>query len=96
MDLKPVGSLVETTTAWEEGRAVATANRPSALVPFKQAESRLTLGPEGHGTAITFDYRYVPKGGPLGRLTGPVIDRMLTTTFESLLAAIEEAALNAG
>jgi Polyketide cyclase / dehydrase and lipid transport len=96
VDLKPVGSLVETITAWEEGRTMATANQPSALVPFKQAESRLTLEPEGDGTAITFDYRYVPKGGPLGRLTGPVIDRMLKRTFESLLATIEEAALNAG
>jgi hypothetical protein len=75
---------------------VATANQPSTLVPFKQAASRLTLEPEGDGTAITFDYRYVPKGGPLGRLTGPVIDRMLRTTFESLLAAIEETALKAG
>jgi Polyketide cyclase / dehydrase and lipid transport len=96
VDVKPVGSLVETITAWEEGRTVATANQPSALVPFKQAESRLTLEPEDDGTAITFDYRYVPKGGPLGRLSGPAIDRMLKRTFESLLAAIEEAALNAG
>jgi hypothetical protein len=96
VDLKPVGSLVETITSWEEGRRVATANQPSALVPFKQAESRLTLEPKGDRTAITFDYQYVPKGGPLGRLTGPVIDRMLKRTFESLLAAIDEAALNAG
>ena len=50
----------------------------------------------GDGTAITFDYRYVPRGGPLGRLTGPLIDRMLRTTFQSLLAAIEETALKAG
>jgi carbon monoxide dehydrogenase subunit G len=96
VDLKPVGSMVETITAWEEGRTVATANQPSALVPFKQAESRLTLEPVAAGTEITFDYRYVPRGGPLSRLTGPVIDRMLKRTFESLLAAIEEAALNAG
>ena len=96
VDLKPVGSLVETITAWEKGRTVATANQPSALVPFKQAESRLTLEPVGDGTAITFDYRYVPRGGPLGRLTGPLIDRMLRTTFQSLLAAIEETALKAG
>ena len=47
VDLKPVGSLVETITFWEEGRTVATANQPSALVPFKQAESRLTLEPDG-------------------------------------------------
>src|SRR4029450_548517 len=33
VDLKPVGSMVETITAWEEGRTGATANQPSALVP---------------------------------------------------------------
>lgn len=92
VDLKPVGSLVETVTAWEEGRTLATTNQPSALVPFKQAEARLTLEADGGGTAITFDYRYVPRGGPIGRLTGPVIDRILRTNFGSMLAAIEEAA----
>jgi hypothetical protein len=96
VDLKPVGALVETVTAWDEGRSIATSNQPSALVPFKQAEARLTLEPDGDGTAITFDYRYVPRGGPMGRLTGPVIDRMLRTNFGSMLAAIEEAALKAG
>jgi Polyketide cyclase / dehydrase and lipid transport len=96
VDLKPVGALVETVTAWEEGRTIATTNRPSALVPFKQAASRLTLEPDGDGTAITFEYRYVPRGGPMGRLTGPVIDRKLRADFEKMLAAVEEAALNAG
>lgn len=96
VDLVPVGTLVETVTVWEEGRTIATSNQPSALVPFKQAEARLTIEPNGDGTAITFDYRYVPKGGPMGRLTGPVIDRMLKTNFESMLASIGEAALNAG
>lgn len=95
VDLKPVGALVETVTAWEEGRTLATKNEPSALVPFKQAEARLTLEPDGDGTAITFDYRYVPRGGPMGRVSGPVIDRMLRTNFESMLAAIEQAALRA-
>jgi Polyketide cyclase / dehydrase and lipid transport len=94
--LKPVGALVETVTAWEEGRTIATANEPSALVPFKQAASRLTLAPDGEGTAITFDYRYVARGGPVGRLTGPMIDRKLRTDFESMLDAIEKAAVNAG
>lgn len=96
VDLVPVGTLTERVTAWEEGRTIATTNQPSALVPFKQAESQLSLEPDGDGTVLTFDYRYVPKGGPLGRLTGPVIDRMLTTNFQGMLAAIEEAALKAG
>ncbi|MEX1005796.1 MAG: SRPBCC family protein, partial [Acidimicrobiia bacterium] len=93
--LKPMGTLVESVTAWEDGHMIATSNQPSALVPFKQAESRLTLEPDGEGTAITFDYRYVPRGGPVGRLTGPVIDSMLRRNFKSMLAAVEVAALNA-
>lgn len=94
--LKPFGTLVETVTAWEEGRTLATMNKPSALVPFRYAEAKLTLEPDGDdGTTITFDYRYVPRGGAMGRLTGPVIDRMLRTNFESMLAAIDAAALDA-
>ncbi|MGI8658182.1 MAG: SRPBCC family protein [Candidatus Limnocylindria bacterium] len=95
VDLAPVGTLIETVSAWEQGRTIATTNQPSALVPFNHAESRLTLEPDGEGTAITFDYRYVPRGGPVGRLTGPMIDTMLRRNFESMLASIEEAALNA-
>lgn len=93
VDLVPMGTLVETITTWEEGRTMATTNQPSALVPFKHAESRLTLEPDGDGTAITFDYRYVPRGGPVGQLTGPVIDMMLRRNFQSMLASVEEAAL---
>jgi hypothetical protein len=40
-----------------------------------------------------FDYRYVPRGGPIGQLTGPLIDKMLTNSFTQMLAAIDEAAL---
>ena len=54
------------------------------------------LEPDGDGTVITFDYRYVPRGGPIGRLTGPVIDRMLRKNFEGMMAAIEETALKGG
>jgi hypothetical protein len=96
VELKPLGTLTETVTVWEEGRTMATANQPSALVPFKEAVSRVTLEPDGDGTAITFDYRYVPRGGAIGRLTGPVIDRMLTRNFADMLAAVEAAALKAG
>ncbi|WP_354146594.1 hypothetical protein [Arthrobacter sp. 754] len=69
-----------------------TKNQPSALVPFKQAESMLTLEPDDHGTLATFSYRYVPRGGLIGRVTGPLIDRMLTATFTNMLASTDEAA----
>jgi hypothetical protein len=96
VELKPIGSVDETVTVWDEGRRIDTRNRPSASLAFKHAESTLTLEPEDNGTLATFDYRYVPKGGPLGRLTGPLIDKMLTSTFTDMLAATDRAALGSG
>jgi hypothetical protein len=94
--LAPVGVMTETITGWEPGRALATMNQPSALVPFKKARSKFTLEPDAGGTAMTFDYSYTPRGGPIGRLTGPLIDRMLTKSFESMLVAVEAAARGTG
>jgi hypothetical protein len=93
VELKPIGGMDETVTVWEEGRRIDTENRPSTSVPFKHAESTITLEPADDGTLATFDYRYVPRGGPLGRLTGPLIDKMLTVTFTDMLAATDGAAL---
>ncbi len=96
VELKPIGSMDETVTVWEDGRRIDTQNQPSASVPFKHAESSLTLEPDDGGTLATFDYRYVPRGAPLGRLTGPLIDKMLTATFTDMLATTDEAALGNG
>lgn len=92
VELKPIGSMDETVTIWEEGRRIDTKNQPSMLVPFKQADTTLTLESNEDGTLATFDYRYVPRGGPIGRFTGPLIDKMLTATFTDMLAATEKAA----
>ena len=92
VELKPMGSMEETVTTWEEGRRIDTANQPSASVPFKKARSSITFEPDGNGTLATFDYWYVPRGGPIGMVTGLVIDRMLTATFTDMLAATDEAA----
>jgi len=92
VDLKPIGSMEETVTAWEEGRRIDTGNQPNALVPFKRAASSLRLEQDGNGTLATFNYRYLPRGGVIGRFTGPLIDRMLTATFTDMLAATGEAA----
>jgi hypothetical protein len=91
VELKPIGSMDETVTTWEEGHRIDTENDPSLLVPFNRAETMLTLEPDGEGTLATFDYRYVPRGGPFGRFTGPLIDKMLSATFTDMLAATEEA-----
>ena len=90
--LKPVGSMDEVVTVWEEGRRIDTRNQPSRSVPFRRAETTLTLESSGDSTSARFDYRYEPRGGPLGRLTGPVIDRMLSRTFADMLASADAAA----
>src|SRR4029450_522204 len=43
VELKPFGSMDETVTVWEEGRRIDTLNQPGVSVPFKHAESSLTL-----------------------------------------------------
>ena len=94
--LKPIGSMDETVTVWQEGRRIDTENQPSTLVPFSHAASSLTLEPDDDGTMANFAYRYRPRGGPIGRITGPLIDRMLTRTFNDMLVALEEVALSNG
>jgi hypothetical protein len=96
VELKPFGSMDESVTVWEEGRRIDTLNRPGMSVPFNHAESSLLLEPADNGTLATFDYRYVPRGGPIGRFTGPFIDRMLTTSFADMLAAADAGALSNG
>jgi hypothetical protein len=96
VELKPTGSMVETVTIWDEGRRIDTQNQPSASVPIRRAESSLTLVSLDDGTLASFDYRYVPKGGPLGTLIGPLVDKMLTATFTDMLAATDAAALGKG
>ncbi|ANH38447.1 Polyketide cyclase / dehydrase and lipid transport [Nocardioides dokdonensis FR1436] len=90
--LRPLGSMDEIVTVWEEGRRIDTENQPSLTVPIRHARSSLTLEPDGDGTVATFDYRYRPRGGPLGGLLGPVTDKLLTATFTHMLEAGEHAA----
>lgn len=95
VELKPMGTMDETVTVWDKGRRMDTENHPNALVPFKSAKSSLSLAAVDDGTLATFDYRYVPRGGPIGRFTGPLIDRMLKAAFTDMLAASEKAARDA-
>ncbi len=37
--MKPVGSMDQTVTTWEEGRRIDTQNLPSLSVPIRRAET---------------------------------------------------------
>jgi hypothetical protein len=91
-----VGTLVETVTAWEE----AAKSPPRISHPLSSRSSRPSpcspSSPMGTGQRSHSTIGMCQGGGPVGRLTGPAIDTMLRRDFESMLASIEDAALNVG
>ena len=103
---EPFGTSPAAERIREKERAIASACNAPELIqtretmhPFLLAVALaygqhhpLTLAPDDGGTLATFDYRYVPRGGPLGGVTGPLIDKMLKAMFADMLAAAEEAA----
>lgn len=92
LDLAPVGGLDETVLGWEEGSKMVVAVDKAAVVPVKSGEATLVVDREGHDTSkVTIEFRYVPKGGPFGRVIGPVVDGQLTTVFRGVLADLEHA-----
>jgi hypothetical protein len=65
----------------------------TTLVPVKSGEATLVVDREGDDESkVTMEFRYVPKGGPFGRVIGAVADRQLTKVFRGVLADLEHAA----
>ncbi len=87
LDLAPVGGLDETVLAWEEGSKMVVAVDKATAVPVKSGEATLVVDREGDDESnVTWEFRYVPKGGPFGRVIGAVADRQLTKAFRGVLA----------
>ena len=63
VELRPVGSMEETVTAWQDGRRIDTQNQPSATVPFTQASSSLTLEPTATARWPPFTTAMCPGAG---------------------------------
>jgi Polyketide cyclase / dehydrase and lipid transport len=49
VELKPIGSMEETVTIWEEGRRIDTQNLPSASVPFSMPSPHSRSSPTLRG-----------------------------------------------
>jgi uncharacterized protein YndB with AHSA1/START domain len=93
LDLAPVGGLDETVLDWEEGHKMVVAVDKATVVPVKSGEATLVVDREGDDESqVTWEFRYVPKGGPFGRVIGAVADRQLTKVFRGVLADLEDAA----
>ena len=93
LDLAPVWGLDETVLDWEEGSKVAVAVDKATVVPITSGEATLVVDrEEDDKSRVTMEFRYVPKGGPFGRVIGAVVDRQLTKVFRGVLADLEHAA----
>ena len=93
LDLAPVGGLDETVLDWEEGCKMMVAVDKATVVPVKSGVATLVVDREGDDESkVTWEFRYIPKGGPFGRVIGAVVDRQLTKSFRGVLADLEHAA----
>jgi hypothetical protein len=90
---RPVGGLDETVLGWEEGSKMVVAVHEATVMPIKSGEATLVVEREGDDKSkVTMEFRYVPKGGPFGRVIGAVADAQLTRVFRGVLADLEHAA----
>ena len=88
-DLGGKNYLDEEVVEWDEGRLL-TIRVVGSNMPFKTADIRFTLSPEGEGTAVTVAPDYSLKGGVLGRLMDAlVVRRMYIRGMESLLSGLK-------
>ena len=93
LDLAPVGGLDETVLGWEEGSRMVVAVDKATVMPIKAGEATLVVDPEGDDRSkVTVELRYVPKGGPFGRVIGAIVDSQLMRVFRGVLADLEHAA----
>jgi Polyketide cyclase / dehydrase and lipid transport len=93
LDLAPIGGLDETVLDWDEGHKMVVAVDKATVVPVKSGEATLVVDRVGDDESkVTWEFRYIPKGGPFGRVIGAVADRQLTKVFRGVLADLEHAA----
>lgn len=92
LDLAPVGGLDETVLGWEEGSKMVVAVDKATVLPVKSGEATLVVDRDGGDTStVTMEFRYIPNGGPFGRVIGPLVDGQLTRVFRGVLADLEHA-----
>ncbi len=89
-DLGGKNYLDEEVVEWDEGRLL-TIRVVDSNMPFKTADIRFTLSPEGEGTSVTVAPEYSLKGGIVGVLMDTlVVRRMYIRGMESLLSGLKE------
>lgn len=96
-DIVPNGKMRmrETVSEWvPEERMVLVVDNIEKQ-PIKQATMTLTLSGGGDSTSCTMAYEYEPKGGPLGVLFGPMLDKQMKKAFSGFMDNLDTAARSA-
>ena len=94
IELVPTGArrMRETVAEWvPEERMVIVIDKGEKL-PHKQATMTFTLSDGGATTPFTMSFDYEPKGGPLGFIFGPLLDRLFNKGFNGFIDNLEPAA----
>jgi len=82
----------ETVTEWTPDERMVIAVDQIENQPIKQATMTFTLSDAGETTPFTMSYDYEPKGGPLSRMYGPILDRLLSKGFNAFITDLGPAA----
>ena len=82
--------LDEEVVLWEEGERL-TMRIIGTNLPFKTADIRFALHPEGEDTRVTVSPEYTLKYGPLGKLMDAAfVHRTASQGMEALLVGLKE------
>jgi len=81
--------VTERIVEWQEGRSLAVSILDTTM-PLESAWARLAVEPDGAASRVTFEMRYQPRYGLIGRIMDTAfMGRMMRTLGEQLLAGLE-------
>ncbi|MEL7210545.1 MAG: SRPBCC family protein, partial [Actinomycetota bacterium] len=91
-DLTNGATLEETIREWVPEESVTISIDEATKVPIAHAVSTFSITETENGRQITMTTDFTPKGGPLGRLLGPVMKPVFRKGNRGLLAEWDAAA----
>ncbi|MGI9646498.1 MAG: SRPBCC family protein [Ilumatobacteraceae bacterium] len=93
-ELAPKGSvrMRETVAEWVPEEKMVVDIDQIEKMPVKGATMTFSRSDAGDTTDITMSYDYQPKGGPLGYIIGPMLDRQMHKGFSGFIDLLETAA----
>ena len=90
-DLSPIGTAEETITGWEPEQTMVISLDSTTRAPVNSGVLTMTFDENDHGAATRIHYDYNPKP-IIGKLAGPLLDRVLTKGLDGFLDDLDQAA----